>query len=106
MKNYKELVSSSAMQTLMLLRTAIYSGEVVTVSASVRKGEFAVCNDLREVIEDIMRLEGAYYEMRLRYQCEKEENEQYSELLHGLAPDELTEEQEETIRRMTESWGN
>ncbi len=105
MKNDHELISSSALRTLMLLRTAIYSGEIQTVKTPVWKGEFSVCDDLREVIEDIMRLEGAYYEMCLRYQREEEENERYSELLHGLAPDKLTEEQGEAIRRMTKTWG-
>lgn len=104
MKNDHELVSSSAMRTLMLLRTAIYSGEVGTVSTSVRKGEFAVCNDLREVIEDALELEDDYRDIKLRYQCEKEENKQYSELLCDLAPDDLTEEQEEAIKRLVKSW--
>ena len=106
MKNDHELVSSSAMRTLMLLRTAIYSGEVGTVSTSVRKGEITVCNDLREVIEDVLELEDDYRDMKLRYQCEKEENERYSELLCGLAPDDLTEEQEEVIKRLVRPWSD
>lgn len=104
MKNDYELVSSSALRTLMLLRTAIYNGEIQTMKTSVWKGESSVCDDLLQIIEDALELEDDYRNVKIRYQCEKEKNKRCSELLCGLAPDDLTEEQEEAIKRLVRSW--
>ena len=67
-------------------------------------GKWAVANYIDRLVSALMKLETYFDTYKGYYNIEKEENAEYSELLCGLRPDQLTAEETEQIQALARTF--
>ena len=67
-------------------------------------GKYVAARYIDDLIANALALERVFIDFEDRYLYEKEENEEYAELLCGYVPDMMDDEVKEKIRAIVKEW--
>lgn len=67
-------------------------------------GRYAAAHYIDELIQNSLEMERRYHETMDYYRLEKDENEEYKELLGGYTADLLNEEEKAEVQALVKKW--
>ena len=99
----KEYISRRAMYTLIIIKRKLMEDSELATKVS-GSGNIVVAHHLDEIMCGIINMETDLYDCQMTLKAEKEENNDYRELLGGYTADMLSDEEREKVSALVKEF--
>lgn len=99
----KEYISNRAMYTLIIIKRRLMEDNDLGIKVA-NAGSIVAAHHIDEIMSGIMRMESDLFDCQMKLKSEKEENNDYREMLCGYTADMLSDEEREKVSALVKEF--